>query len=30
MISTHKFDVVKTTAQGITELGLSDRVHRSV
>ena len=24
---THKFDVIKTTAQGTTELGLSDRVH---
>ena len=30
MISTHKSDVIKTTAKGITELGLSDRVHQSV
>ena len=29
MITTHKFDVIKTTAQGIAEPGLSDRVHRS-
>ena len=25
----HEFDVIKTTAQGMTEPGLSDRVRRS-
>ena len=29
MITTHEFDVIKTTAQGMTEPGLSDRVRRS-
>ena len=28
MISTYKFDVIKTMGQRIAELGLSDRVHR--
>ena len=29
MITTHEFDIIRTTVQGMTEPGLSDRASRS-